>query len=110
MNPEFSNLTSVLVWLTGAGSAYIAGWVISLLAENWAAWHNLPRNVKFLIPLVLSPVLAMVATVLLRQDAFLQVVGPWFTIAVNSIIAYLGTQQAYMSAKRSDYGKLPEAS
>jgi hypothetical protein len=103
--PDWTDLNSVLVWLSTVGGPYFVIWVLSLVAENWPKWHELPGNVKFLIPLVASPVVAILATLLLQQTQAISVVAPWYTIIAGSVLAYLGSQQGYMSAKRSGYGE-----
>ncbi len=102
--PDLTDLFAVLAWLAGAGAPYLVGWVLSLLAENLPAWHKLSPGVKFVIPLILSPLVSVGATLLLQQESLLQLASPWYTIVAGSILGYLGTQQAYLSAKRAGYG------
>lgn len=104
-DPDFTDLAAVLTWLAGAGGPYFVGWVLSLLAENWPAWHDLPRSVKFAIPLIASPIVAILATLALQQAAILEFAAPWYTIIAGSILGYLGTQQAYLRAKQAGYGQ-----
>jgi hypothetical protein len=109
--PDLTNLDAVLAWLAGLGGPYFVGWVLSLVAENVPAWHKLRPAVKFVIPLIVCPLVSVGATLLLQQDAFLQVVAPWFQIVMGSILGWLGTQMAYMAARRSGYAykiKWPE--
>lgn len=99
-----TNLTAVLIWLATAGAPYFVGQVLSLLAENWSAWHSLPRWLKFSAPLVLAPLVSIGATLLLRQTELIEQVSPWWSIIIGSITGYLGSQRAYMDVKRSGYG------
>ena len=104
MNPDLTNLSAVLMWLATAGAPFLVLWVMSLLAENWPKWHTLPRLVKFLTPLILAPLVAVGATLLASKTQLIAQIGPWYTIVVGSILAYIGSQKALMSAKRNDYG------
>lgn len=106
MNPDLTNLQTVLTWLAGVGGPFVVGQVVSLLAENWPKWHTLPRLVKFYVPIAFSVILAVGSTWLLQQKEFLAAVSPWFSvvmIALISAIGYLGTQKGLMDAKRSEY-------
>ena len=98
------DLNALLVWLATAGGPYVAGQVLSLLAENWPKWKTLPRAVKFITPLLLSFVIAVGATLLMRQTALVAQISPWWQILIASLTGYLGSQQAYMQIKRSEYG------
>ncbi|CAK0759981.1 membrane hypothetical protein [Gammaproteobacteria bacterium] len=97
------NLTNVLTWLVGPGSAIVAGYMLSLLVENWKGWHKLPRWVKFLAPLVASPLLSLLAALALNYTDLLKQVAPWYQIAVSSLLTYVATQRAYMTAQKSGY-------
>lgn len=104
VDPDFTDLAGVLAWLAGVGGPYFAGWVLSLLAENWPKWHDLPKAVKVLTPLVLSALVAVLSTLALQQAELVELVSPWYTLIAGSVLGYLGTQQAYLSAKRAGYG------
>ena len=52
---EFPTLEAVLVWIaTGGGAMALAGYVVSYLLENWPAWHNFPRFVKTVVPIIIA--------------------------------------------------------
>lgn len=101
---DYTDLTAVLGWVALAGAPFLAGYVVSLLAENWPKWHTLPTPVKFYTPLILSVLLALGANALLQQTEFVNAISPWWRMVAASILTYLGTQQGYMAAKRSYYG------
>jgi hypothetical protein len=102
--PNPTDLNAVLVWLASAGAPYLVAQVLSLLAANWKVWDGLPKFVKFIVPIVLSPLVAVGATLLLKSTDVITLVSPWWAIIVGSITAYLGSQQAYMATKRAGYG------
>lgn len=102
MNPQ--DLPAVLQWLTGPGAAYVVGYILSLVVENVPAWAKVPRIIKVLAPMVVSILISIVSTLLLKNTAFIQTVGPWWSLIVGAIISYLGTQQAFLYAKRAGYG------
>lgn len=102
--PEWTNLISALTWLVGAGSAYVTGQVLSYLAENWVTWHTLPTIIKKITPLVLAPVIAIAAKLLLDQAIVLEFLAPWYTIIAFSIVTYLATQTAHAAQVNAGYG------
>lgn len=105
---DWADFRSVLIWLAGVGSPYVVGYIVSLLAENWPQWHNLPRWVKFLVPMLVSVALSAGATMLLQYEDIIGIVGPWWTLIIGAILAYLGTQVSYMNSKRAGYGYGPK--
>lgn len=107
MEIDYTNLEAVLTWLTGIGAPFLVGYLLSLLAENWLGWHGLPSAVKFFVPMVCSVGISLGANQLLQLPNLLAMISPWWTLIAGSIIAYLGTQTGYMTAKRSEYGANP---
>jgi hypothetical protein len=105
---DWTDFRAVLVWLAGVGAPYIVGQLLSYLAENWPKWHELPRPVKFAAPLVLSVLLSVGATVLLRYDDVIGLLSPYWAIVVGAVLFYLGSQVAYMNAKKAGYGYGPK--
>ena len=102
--PDLTDLAGVLLWLSGAGAAYVVGQVVSYLAENWPKWHNLPTSLKIFAPLILSPVISILATIGLQYGAQIDAVAPWWSIVVYSIVTYLATQHAHAAQKLAGYG------
>ena len=99
------DLKSVLEWLVAGGAPIVVMYAISLLAENWEKWHTLPKLVKFLVPMILSALLAVGAQVLTGYaDVIVEQIAPWWKVVVVAIMAYIGSQKAYMSTKLSGYG------
>lgn len=49
--PDLTNLAGVLTWLAGAGGAYVVGKLFAYIAENVPKWHELPRELKFFLPM-----------------------------------------------------------
>jgi len=102
---NWADLTSVLTWLVGAGSVYLAGYAVSLLAQNFQWFVNLPSTVKFLIPLLISVGISIGAQALLSSQIFLSTVSPYFTVIALAVLNWLGSQQGYMKLKAADYGR-----
>ena len=102
---DLTNLGVVLAWLAGAGGPYVVGRVVALLAENWPKWHTLPRAVKVIAPMVVSILVAALATYLLQQPTLVSDVSQWFTLAMTAALGYLGTQDGYMAARSADYAR-----
>ena len=100
-----TDLQSVLLWIvTGAGSAYLTGRILSLLAENWAFWHKLSSQLKFIISIATAALISVGAQLLLGEPEVLEAIAPWFTLVMQAIIEWLGSQQQYIQAKRVEYG------
>lgn len=101
---DWTKLSEVLTWVAGGGgSAYIVAYMLSLIIENVPAWHNLPSIVKFISPMIASVLLAVGATLLLQKADIVIQIAPWWGTSVVAVIAYLGSQKAYMDAKTSGY-------
>jgi len=98
------DLKAVLEWLVAGGAPIAVMYAVSLLAENWAKWHALPKFVKFLAPMLLSAGLAIGAQVLTGYADVVAEIAPWFKVVMVSVLAYVGSQKAYMSTKASGYG------
>lgn len=100
---DWTNLVSVLLWLAGIGAPMIVGYIMSLVLENWPQWHNLPRWVKFLSPMLASVLITFGARWLLAQEDLLTQIAPIFSVIVTAILTYLASQKGYMEAKAKDY-------
>ena len=100
-----TNLQQVLLWIAGVGAPAIVMYVLSWVVENWKGWINLPKDVKFLIPMVASVLLSIGAQQLLQYPQIVATIQPWFQVTMTSILAYLASQKAYMSAMGAGYGK-----
>ena len=101
---DLTNLTAMLVWLAGAGGAYVTGQVVSYLAENWPKWHNLPTWVKVTSPMFTAALISVLATIALNYGTQLEVVAPWWSIVSYSVLTYLATQKAHVAQLRAGYG------
>ena len=106
---DYTDLTSVLVWLSVLGAPYITGKVMAFVLENWKAWHNLPHAAKFLAPMLLSVGIATGAQVLLGFPDLLGILSPYWTLVLTAIITYLGSQQKYLEIKDTSYAQKVKA-
>jgi len=100
---DFTSLVAVLTWISLAGGPYLAGWVVSLVAENWTQWHVLPRWVKFILPMLASVGLSIGANLLLSNNDAVTALDPYYRMIAVSVLAYIGTQAAYMKSKQAGY-------
>lgn len=94
------DLTVVLSWITMGGAVWLAGKAFSYLADNWAKWNDLPKQVKVLAPLVFSIVLSVAATVMLQYSNLLATIQPWYALIIQTLIIYASTQATYYSSVR----------
>lgn len=101
---NWNNLQEVLVWLAGIGAPAVVMYVLSWVVENWAGWSLLPKNVKFIIPLVVSVLISFGASELLKYPDIISGIQPWFQVIMSSILAYLASQKAYVTAMSKGYG------
>jgi hypothetical protein len=101
---DWTNLEVVLKFLIGGGAPVVVMYMLSLLAENWTGWHTLPKGLKFILPMLLSALIAVGAQVLIGYADIVSAVAPWYTIVAVAITSYIGSQKAYMSTKASGYG------
>jgi hypothetical protein len=102
---DSTQLNQVLLWITGVGAPAIIMYVLSWVVENWKGWINLPKDVKFLLPMVASVMLSVGASQLLKYPEVISSIQPWFQVTMTSILAYLFSQKAYMTSTKAGYGK-----
>jgi len=104
--PDWLSFEAVLMWiLVGGGGVYIANYVFALIAENITGWHNLPKVVKFFLPMLTAVGLGFAAQYILTQPDIIGFVQPYWLLVVSILISYLGSQIGYMKAKTSGYGR-----
>lgn len=100
---EFDTLEGVLVWIiAGGGAMVLVGYVEAYLLENWAGWHNFPRWVKTLFPIVLGGLFGVIAQSLLAFDVLANV-SPAVGMIVLWLINWISTQKAYRGIKDGEY-------
>lgn len=97
----WTDLSAVLAWIaTGPGVAAIIGAVASYLAENVAAWHDLPARAKTIVMIVASFALPVLAQAFLEQADAIARVQPVWALAINGFIAWWVSQETYLRQKR----------
>lgn len=101
---NWTDLEQVLLWLAGMGSPVVVMYVVSFLVENWKKWSLLPHWVKFYGPMLLSVLLTIGASALLKYPEVISSIQPWFQVTVSAIIAYAASQVGYMKVKSARYG------
>lgn len=101
---NWTDITIFLTWLAGIGAPAVVAILLSLLAENWAAWSNFPHWVKFLVPMLISVTLAVIASTLLQYPALLAQIQPWFQVIASAILAYIASQKTYQGSLKAQYG------
>jgi hypothetical protein len=101
---NWTDITTFLTWLAGIGAPAVVAILLSLLAENWPAWSNFPHAVKFIVPMIVSVGLALLANVLLGYPALLAQIAPWFQMVVSAILAYIASQKTYQGTLKAQYG------
>lgn len=101
--PEFGTLEEFFVWVgTGAGSMVLAGLVMAYLLENITWWHDLPRWVKLIAPIILAGVFGVVAQSVITLE-LLTFIPPMAQVILLMLIAWLFSQLGYRSIKEGDY-------
>lgn len=105
MEFDWTQITAVLTWIVaGGGSVYLVNYALAWFAENFEFWHKLPSWVKFLVPIITSVLLAVGAQYLLGFEDILGLVQPYWEMFIMVLIAWLGSQKGYITAKKDDYG------
>lgn len=102
---DYTQLQQVLVWIAGIGAPAIVAYVLSLVVENWAGWSTLPHTVKVIVPMVVSVLLSVGASYLLKYPDIISQIQPTFQVTMSAILAYLASQKSYMTAMSHSYGK-----
>jgi hypothetical protein len=102
---EFGDIIFALTWLAGVGAPYLVGKLFAYIAENFPKWHELRREVKFLIPMIVSILLSMGAILLMGQTEIVETLGPIWSMISSAVIMYYGSQIGYREIKTTDYGK-----
>jgi hypothetical protein len=101
---EFTSVEQFLVWVaTGGGSMVLAGAVIALLLENWPAWHNFPKWVKIITPIVLAGIFGTLASAALALE-LPAMIPPVLATLILVMLNWLGSQWQYMRAKNLGCG------
>ena len=90
------DLVQVLTWLAGVGAVYVVGYGLSFLLEKVPGWGSkFPGWARGPVVILFSVGVAFGAQYLLRQTHVVELLGPIFTMIVQIILAYLGTQKAF---------------
>ncbi len=97
------DLIAVLTWLAlGPGAVYVAGRALSIILEKFPGWATkFPESLRGYAVLGLSVALTFGAKALLGQGEVLAQIAPIYKDLVTIIVAWLGTQQQYLSMKSS---------
>lgn len=108
--PPWKDLNEVLLWLVAGGSAIVVAALFSYLAENFEFWHKIPKTGKLVLSLVLSAGIGVGAYYLLSLPEVITIVQPYWALFVTMVLAWLGSQYAYIKAKASGYATKTHAS
>jgi|OpeIllAssembly_1097287.scaffolds.fasta_scaffold00448_7 hypothetical protein len=101
---DYTQLTLVLTWIVGVGAPAIVAYVLSWVVENWKGWSTLPKDVKVILPMVVSVGLSVGASQLLKYPEIIASIQPWFQVTMSAVLAYLASQKAYLTAMNKGYG------
>jgi len=104
MDFDWTVLSSVLAWLVAGGSVFVVNYALAWLAENFAFWHKLPPVAKIFIPIITSVLLAFGAQQLLQFPDVIDLAQPYWSLLVTIVVAWLGSQKGYVTAKKDEYG------
>jgi len=104
MEIDWTILSAVMAYLAKGGAVFVVGYGLSWLAENFEFWHKLPTIAKTLIPIVVSVLVAFGAQQLLLFPDIIAQMQPYWFLIVTTVIAWLGSQKGYLTAKSADYG------
>lgn len=102
---NYTDLTQVLTWIVGIGAPAVVAYVLSFVVENWKGWATLPHNVKVLAPMIVSVLLSIGASQLLKYPDIITQIQPWFQVTMSAVLAYLSSQRAYITEMKAGYGQ-----
>ena len=102
--PDWGSLEEVLLFLVAGGGAIVVAFFFSWLAENFEFWHKWNSKLKLILSLVLSIGIGAGAYYLLALPELISLIQPYYALIVTIILAWLGSQIAYMKSKASAYG------
>ena len=102
--PDWGSLEEVLLFLVAGGSAIAVAAFFSFLAENFEFWQKISALGKLILSLVFSIAIGAGAYYLLSLPELISLVQPYYALIVTIILAWLGSQVAYMKTKTSSYG------
>ena len=101
---EFGTIEEVLLWVViGGGAMVLFGYFEALFLENLPFWHNLPVNVKRVVPLVFAGLLGFAAQAALEFD-LPSAISPQIEVVILMLINWVFSQRALMSTKVKAYG------
>ena len=109
MQVDWTVLTSVLAWTVAGGSVFLVNYALAWLVENFEFWHKIPKNGKLIMSLVLSILIGGGAYYLLSLPDVITVIQPYWALIITIVLAWLGSQYAYMKAKNSGYAATTQA-
>jgi uncharacterized membrane protein len=101
---NFTDLQVVLKFLVGGGAPVVIAGAMSYLAENWSKWHEFPKWFKFVLPVLVSALLAVGAQILMGYADVVNAISPWYTIVAVTVLAWVNSQKAYANTKATGYG------
>lgn len=96
---DLTNLSGVLVWMTGIGAVTVANWLFGKVLSGIPAWNGLPSEVKWAIPPIFAVILGVGSTFLLQRQDIVAVVAPYFTLIMTILLGYFGSQTAHLQTK-----------
>lgn len=101
--PDFGSIEEIFVWIaTGGGATILVGYVMAYILENWPKWHELPRFVKTMFPIVLAALVGILAKGVL-VGGLLEYIPPGIQVLILMMINWLFGQLAYRSIKEGEY-------
>lgn len=97
--PFAPDLGAFLTWLAmGGGSLVLVMWFVSWGLVNVKLWANLPAKAKSFLILLISILMSVGCYYLLKFPALLAEYDAVFKIVLGLVIAWIGSQAAYMKA------------
>ena len=103
--PDFGTLEEFFIWVgTGAGAMVLTGLVMAYLLENFAWWHDLPRWLKLIAPIVLAAIFGALAQSVIVLDLLTFIPAP-AQVVILMLIAWLFSQIGYRSIKEGNYAE-----
>ena len=101
----FLSMNDILVWIVlGGGAAIIFGLLSARFLENLVFWHNLPKWVKRIVPVIGAGLIGILAQSLIAVNIG-QYIPEWVAAMIIAAVNLYYNQKEYGAIKDTGYAE-----
>ena len=101
----FLSINDILIWIVlGGGAAIIFGLLSARFLENLVFWHNLPKWVKKIVPVIGAGLIGILAQSLIAVDIG-QYIPEWVAAMIIAAVNLYYNQKEYGLIKDTSYAE-----